>query len=846
MDKVLFTENTKINLPVFLSDLQDYIYQGTLDRFGMWYDSYGVNAKFNPSGVIRSDDTSFKVIQSGVTLYVYPGNALTDDGYFLMNNSAQSVNYAGLTNGTHSLSVVYSGILSNPVYVRNGFVYSEMAGFSTVPTRRHDSVRFIWDLSPVNSGIVLANVGISAGSLTSVTDRRNESILYISDPTIPVGLLMTDNPEGQVVGPLFLPSLMVSGILPGSISFNPGTSGTQFYSTDDFYSDTQIMHPQNTDTSTTSLNFMVGQGKLGKTGLGNPVRTLEDPPPAPGNFRIINIDKVTTVDGKGTYYNDVSVHLKWNWDNVIGQGRYIEADHDDPSKRATQFVLSGVVVEENDLNNFFLTSTKTTHGTGFVAHIFRNEATLGGRTILYLDWFYEPILLGILDFNSDRVAFMEAIKIDETCDGRVQCWADRFEILSIPIDEHGNEAGESTLTEYVAYGSQDITSIQDDYELYLPIGMHYNIFVRAYWNQKYSAYSKLGSGTVTKSMALLGNKNLYDPYPIPYDSPFLAKIPTLNWQDVTLTATSTDNGFRAVINDQGLWDSASAYEFVYARQAADFNNPLHSHYLSYDKTFDFTSSDGLVSYNIKARPLFGQQTGTVGYAETTVDSGFNGLLPNEKQLATIKINKKTYSGTITVGSPYLTLSDPTYSPCAASPSSHEVDLDSRALGVDDSADIIIATTTGAQYAPLGYAGYSGGYRFTYKKMNGFSDPGAGTGYTVNYSTDATTCKAARYLGTITLQGNTNYAITKVSGDCDNLEGGTKATVRIYQQGREDIIEHITIGGTGSFAQRLNLSLLKTNGASVLAVDLYDDATSNAINYTSCVGSITIYGKPLVN
>lgn len=812
MERVIVNAGTKTNLYELFEDLQDYIRTNQWNLISPMIEQYGIFANLTPTGDIDPSDTSMKVTGVPGQSYVSigAGDAITRTQEHLTIPPGQTTSVAGLSTGPHVLYLKHTLSYDTPVDVMSGFAYG-LSGIAKNSSRVHDITQVVWDMDPTVSGIVLAEVEVFAGTFASVTDMRPYNLLKFSTSVMPSEVIRTDFTDVQTM----------SGAL-GTTQLNVHSTNTIIAVVSGLttvftlsLAQLQQLISQSANQSglsiggTTAASFRVGNSAIGADD-GDLVQLAPADPKMPLNIRITDIqsptlsntltkdfmEKLATPVRTGLLSPFAAVYLKWNWDDIQGDGSYFADTFTVTNSTGSRVwgtnVLAGYRLRVNEYEYDIVSNTATDTGTGrtnLVVTPAGHAVSISGRRAFGTDY-------ALIHSNADMY---EITAIPVTATGEL-VYSDRYEtIVSAPITDSGPTIM-SAICEIL-------------------LGERVYIRVRAINGTQKSTSNTMLAGTYYKSAPFKSQQA--------YDAPALIKLPDLDSTGVKVGAASNNNGF--TINIVG-WDAATDYEIAYTTDpgGASFTNPNHRKIITSDKRVDVATT-GRDVYYIAVRPLIaGQAVATPLTASVT--SGSGDTTPKDAMLGPISIDFRTYStGTLTVVSSntYTAVATSDGSTCKLSPNmlgksiyigSTPYFIGEMYTGLSTTTDTIVLFTAEGLIA-TGLNGQS----FTY----GLTEDGRKLATFENLPMDITISKVFVEL------------FSKAVHDMER-----EPVLRWYQEGRKDLADSIVLGNKkpSNYTAVTDLGVLASQGSRNLIFDLWDE--TGAENSCGFVGRITAYYVPV--
>lgn len=877
MNKIIVQEGMKYSLPTLIEDLQSFIQQNTIDRFKPAFESFGVHAEL--SGLFMSpSDFSLKVTGVGVGwASVASGSGLTEAFNYICVPSGITIPLPASA-GTSTLYVQHSGVHSDYVNQQSGFYFNETGvNLLSTATRERDGYRLIWDRNPGISGIVLADVVYSGSTISSISDRRSENVLKLKVDEFLDTAIRKDTAKLQtMLSGITTPYAVVSeGV--HSLTLSPGTAGIQNVTSDDIVVWLEKTHTQNTDTSTTSPEYRVGVGTLGTLLTGLPIKTVEDPPLPPLNFRVTDVFSPSLMQAPASEtvgllslglrqapFKAISnVVIEWDWDDITGTGG-----------NGVFTVTNSPEFKEDDLVGYFLYFVA--NGKVYDLAIIANDATivatdstkpriLGTSAVQPGDRKVEPnpevrtvLTVKTRDLKDINLT---GVSIDHTRTGFLYTDATEFEIVAIAVSGSVKTLStpKTARIRHSDNGPLLVTTMP------LEVGVKYKLFIRAFRKELYSNWVEMRPGYYIKDSVIY--ETLENTGIIQYGNPFLVMFPRLRLDGVTLVGEPTRSGFKVTVNDGGRWDGIpDEYELVCARlpEAADFLNVDHLKKYSASKeiSVDVTEDGAFKTYDVKVRPLAGAMSLVNGYLETQTDSGYNGVLPDELPLISFHLNLTTYKAnlfTTNTAFTYKIVSEDDariWSPAIAT---GPADVTNRVLTIDTLVvGSVITVDPDNSHGKRGYGRITGYvvnsgvrdnavYDFKTVTISGLA-PLVNTLPNTQLYWEINTSEYGRLGYTMSSGLNADYQITGVTVDCDYPIDGEDVTMRLYQQGTAAYERLLLSEGTtdGTF-QTTTQILGERNGVEKerkLIIDFYDDI--NGKNRGIFRGKVMVFGKPLNN
>jgi hypothetical protein len=210
---------------------------------------------------------------------------------------------------------MYSGLYSAPVAVKNGFYYDyDGVGLSTRMTKQEDGYEFKWDISPHGSGVVLAEVIVAGGTVSSITDKRHLNVLKFKEDDFDDNVVNTWDEStwsftgSGLAGPQFT--------IDAGPSITPGTDGLVTLSGNDLKTLKDKYHIPNTDTGTTAKTFYVGVGSQGKNLQGLPIR-IRNVSSSLAGFKLKQIDPIFII--ADSTENAIKIPVTFSFSPLIDQ-----------------------------------------------------------------------------------------------------------------------------------------------------------------------------------------------------------------------------------------------------------------------------------------------------------------------------------------------------------------------------------------------------------------------------------------------------------------------------------------------------------------------------------------------
>jgi len=175
MDRVIVTNNTRVNFSSVFTDLQNNIETELSRIYADIFQEFGVVAP-TVSGIIDPNSTDLLLTQGGATnhIVVGAGHGVTSTGELIIV-SAPGETFT--VSGTGTLYIEPKVINTNFVEYVAGFQYG--GGEAVVPSRSITGVK-LTTTDPGVSGILLGDVTMSGTTITDITDRRSENLLKLN------------------------------------------------------------------------------------------------------------------------------------------------------------------------------------------------------------------------------------------------------------------------------------------------------------------------------------------------------------------------------------------------------------------------------------------------------------------------------------------------------------------------------------------------------------------------------------------------------------------------------------------------------------------------------------------
>ncbi|MCK9209293.1 MAG: hypothetical protein M0P61_00515 [Ignavibacteriaceae bacterium] len=535
---------------------------------------------------------------------------------------------------------------------------------------------------------------------------------------------------------------------------------------------------------------------------GRYVKLEEDIPQPIKNIRIVDITgiklkyvedvdniKAKISDEAYSYStNKLRVYFKWGYDDVVGTGA------------VNTFTLTGKTFTLNELANYFIYIPSLSKNL----LIESNLATASGNTVLTVkeigggDWDGTGVVV-----TSENPAI-------------IHNGADEYDFIAVP--QYASAYDYNGMYEkFVKYASSPTAqSIALDLEL----GCKYLVKVRAGAKGEFNSFVEMSSGSFTKYSASQA-----------YAKPFLVKHPDIPTAGA-IGSVATRNGFRV---DVSGWTEAEQFEIVYTTKnsGASFTDVEQEHKTIYNSKYaghmylDIPTSIS-ANYNIAVRPLIaGQQVSAP--LTTSVVSGSAGNLPGDQVIASVYINHRTFSGSLSWNN---TLGIGTLS-TVVTPASGTQSVTS--LPELEGCILSVVCTDGAVHDFI-ISSVLSSLSIELTNLTGASYIPADGAFTIGVSER----------GRLAFQSNkatVDYEIVRVDTDCD-VKRGENLTLRVYQIANKASYDSIIITtGDTPFTMDCDVLLLGVFGDRNWAIDFFDPATSGALNKGCFSGQITVFARP---
>jgi len=298
-----------------------------------------------------------------------------------------------------------------------------------------------------------------------------------------------------------------------------------------------------------------------------------------------------------------------------------------------------------------------------------------------------------------------------------------------------------------------------------------------------------------------------------------------------ISTISTDNGFRVALKietGEGTWDDAEEFEIAWSTEPGDVNFSDKTSYNSkvIPRYVRFTSISTTVSalHSVAIKPLIGGIYAGV-QRNKTVTSGSAGKPPVVSAILTLPIDLQTYSGDLTYTAGVVTCTTVVRSADGI-----------QAVTVFPSSIVGSVITIDGDDFKISY--HPTGLILVLVALNGgVAPPGSISPTTFEINTS----KRGRKITRFTIPSDVR--LTKLSYDCDD-KIGEDVNLRVWQEGRETSNDSINIHDDDRvFSSAADVLLSQQYGSLNIVVDLWDDASSGALNKGLTKGTLVIYAQP---
>lgn len=832
MERVIVNEGTKTPLYQLFEDLQNYTNINDLRIMRQLIERFGVNCGTTaPYTADLNDPAMLVTIISGTSdINVHAGEGLTPSFQYIGVPST-NLSVASLNNGGHVLYVKAVTTYSNPVNVMSGFAYN-VSGIAQRNSRSHDSYGFQWDLSPGNSGLMLATVTISNGTALSVADMRGQNVLKLNRDVLPDAVLRTDNFLPQTLaGPLTVRNYLE--LSDGSGLNYPKINVEQLKIVEARISGIDTLR----STGTALTDFRVGVGTM-NAGAGWPVKIdASFNMVSPTKFKIVDIQPANPTSKEPK----AAVYFSWNCNNVGfigttgGMGTITNPSDYGGFVNDELIGMWLYIFHNNTATNYLIVDNTTTTVS---------VNTLDGEV---------PNLTGVNTANGDKV--------------KIHCGA-----TSYTIECNGESTSVYGQDKVAVADHNEGQTFTDNYQspwrfggvMSLPIGDTYTIYI--YATRSHENISSILAPKYLSAGTFYKNPSLYGAASFTYSSPTLIQLPTVldpgdqgGTNDISIIPLNF--GYRVYVTER--WKAANYIQVASAPgdNAATWNAgagttiyesepKVHNQGTEMISPFQVdVSVPTQTLYNIKIRPMQAGQPVTPGsgdYPWPNLNKTVGGLIVSsqDQTLFTGNIELMTFHGNISESSAsYITISTTT-TPWTAGGTGAPAVLTAANQGdiITDSQNKLFILkqfidsdhyTSYFTWAPADVALFGSGPPATgFCKINVAEDQ------------DETRTIARKVIS----QGGfaSNMQLSRVYIDVWSITG-TSAHMRVFQDttiGRQYYDTSPIIQSAGPTILETDVQLLSSRGNLVLGIDFYDDADVQACNWSSISGTVYVYGRPL--
>jgi len=196
MEREIVNAGAKLSLSSLFEHLQDDVKLNTYRDFDQIIDTYGINCD-TVSGLVPASDTTLKVTAAGAQIAINTGTGLTAAFNYIDVSTPDTSTPPG--NNTYTVYIKYVENQDEQVDIINGFLYA--TGEPTVPSRGHADYEIVYDTDPGVSGLTLAEIVVSTGTVQSVTDLRHANVLKLKHCVFPDTVVKIDR-DSDIAGKL--------------------------------------------------------------------------------------------------------------------------------------------------------------------------------------------------------------------------------------------------------------------------------------------------------------------------------------------------------------------------------------------------------------------------------------------------------------------------------------------------------------------------------------------------------------------------------------------------------------------------------------------------------------------